>query len=86
MWQFLNQNAGAVQAVSSIVGVVVTIVLVKITRDYVLLTKRLADAAAAQLRFQREAEIAEYHELGTTLKLMGMIVASLPTDEPLTVG
>jgi len=48
-WVYLNDNAGAIQAVS-------TVVLVIITAIYVWLTKQLSDASDSQLRFQKKSE------------------------------
>jgi hypothetical protein len=46
--QWLNENAGALQALGSIAAAVFTLVLIAITWQYVRLTKNLADVAYAQ--------------------------------------
>src|SRR5262249_51320266 len=48
MWQLLNSNASAVQAISSAVVVLLTCVLAAATLRYVHLTKRIADPSVAQ--------------------------------------
>jgi hypothetical protein len=81
VWNFLNENAGAIQAIGSVVTAVVTAILVVVTRRYVHLTERLATAAAAQLEFQKEAEVGKTHELNAYVKLIAAILASLPNDQ-----
>jgi hypothetical protein len=46
---FLNSNAGAIQAIS-------TVILVLITGVYVWLTRKLANVSASQLQFQKKSE------------------------------
>ncbi len=63
MWEWLNHNAGSVQAATSVVTVVLTAVLVIVTWQYVRLTRRLADVATVQLKSQEKASVAESREL-----------------------
>jgi hypothetical protein len=46
--EWLNRNAGAVQALGSIAAAIFTVVLIAVTVQYVGLTKKLADVAYAQ--------------------------------------
>ena len=62
MCQYLNSNAGGIQAVSSILALLTTVVLAKITWKYVKLTKRLAETSETQLRFQKESEMASIQQ------------------------
>jgi hypothetical protein len=48
MWQVLNANAGAVQACSAVVIVLLTFVLATATLRYVRLTEKIATASATQ--------------------------------------
>jgi|KBSSwiStaDraftv2_1062776.scaffolds.fasta_scaffold451737_2 hypothetical protein len=48
MWQFLNANAGAVQAISAVVVVLLTLALTAATFKYVRLTKTIAQASTTQ--------------------------------------
>jgi hypothetical protein len=48
MLDWLNHNAGAVQATGSILAALLTAILVAITWQYIRLTKSLADVAYAQ--------------------------------------
>lgn len=82
MWNLLNENAGAIQAIGSVVTAAVTAILVVVTWRYVHLTERLATAAAAQLEFQREAEVGKTRELNAYVRLITAILASLPNDQP----
>jgi hypothetical protein len=81
LWPFLNANAGSIQAVAAVVSGLATIVLIFITAKYVRLTGNLASAAATQITFHKEAEVARLNELGTCLKLASMILASLPIEQ-----
>jgi hypothetical protein len=81
MWYFFNSNAAGIQAGAAIVSLIATIALILITRKYVRLTGDLATAASKQIRFHEEAQVAKLNELGTYLKLAGMILASFPTEQ-----
>jgi len=61
-WQYLNNNSGGIQAVSSILAVLITFALAIITWIYVRLTKRLAESSEMQLRFQKESEQARIQQ------------------------
>ncbi|MGE5358547.1 MAG: hypothetical protein ACM3NQ_05970 [Bacteroidales bacterium] len=78
MWQFLNANAGAIQAVGSIVTAAVTVALVIVTWRYVHLTQRMADVARQQLVFHEEAEAEKWRELNAHTKLLRALLAALP--------
>jgi hypothetical protein len=78
MWQCLNTYASAIQAVSAVVGVAATVVLVWITARYVPLTKVLADAATAQLQAQSAEARAKRRELEADVNILGLALKSLP--------
>ncbi len=69
------------KAISSVLTAIVTGILVWITWRYVQLTQRLAEAASTQLQFQEEAELAKWRELQSQIKLITVILASLPTEQ-----
>jgi len=48
MWQFLNSNAAAVQAVTAVAIVLLTLALTAATFKYVRLTKKIAQASTTQ--------------------------------------
>jgi len=77
---FLNRNAAAMQAVSSVVSVLVTVVLVWITAEYVKLTRSLAEAAHQNLEHQREAAQARRRHLHSLLKTLRFMLGQLPAD------
>jgi len=79
---WLNANAGAIQAISSVFGIVVTTVLVIITARYVGLTKTLAEAANAQSK-ARSAELeARRQELKSMVSLLSSALESVPAASP----
>jgi hypothetical protein len=59
MFDWLNRNAAAVQALASVCSVIATIVLLRITRQYVGLTQELARAAREQLQRTVASEAAQ---------------------------
>lgn len=77
---WLDQHAGAVQAVAALITAGLTAVLVHVTRTYVRLTRQLALAATAEQQ-RREAEArglrAAFSALVTRLR---QTVPSLPTE------
>ncbi len=81
MWDFLNANAGAIQAVAALVSALVTVVLVYITWRYVRLTQRLAEAASAEMSFHEEAEAEKWRELNAYTKLIRSLISGLPAAE-----
>jgi hypothetical protein len=78
VWDWLNDNSGAMQAIASVASVAVTIVLVIITARYVRLTKGLAEAANDELRRQNEASKARRRELASQIKFLRDVLATLP--------
>lgn len=80
MWEALNENAPAVQALASLATLIVTGVFARVTWRYVQLTNRLADAASEQLRFQQEATRAKWHELWGYVKLLNRALSELPDE------
>jgi len=67
MFEWLNRNAAAVQALAAVCSVIATVVLLRITRQYVLLTQELARAAREQLRFQQRTVASEAAQLITQI-------------------
>lgn len=61
--RLLNENSAAVQAVSAVLSLVVTGVLVWITWRYVQLTRSLAETARAQFQLQATAERKKLNRL-----------------------
>jgi hypothetical protein len=81
--QWLNLNSGAIQALTSVLTLVVTGALAIITWHYVRLTKDLADVARAQLRGQQEASVARLRELRTLTAILHKHLLSIPQqDDP----
>src|SRR5208283_1486858 len=78
MWHWLNSNASAIEAITSIASVLVTVVLAFITARYVVLTKTLAEAANAQLLGQVEASRARRRKLASHINFLLEIIESLP--------
>jgi len=77
---FFNTNAPGIQAISAVVSVLAIIVLVVITSRYVVLTRKIADAAKKQLeQFTRE-EQAKRRELLTMIKMLRLHLKTLPVD------
>jgi hypothetical protein len=81
MLDWLNRNAPAVQAFASVCSVVATIVLLRITWQYVGLTQELAKAAREQLRFQERAAISEAAQLVTLVDVFLGNLKRFPTAE-----
>jgi len=78
MTAWLNANAGAIQALSSALGVVITAVLVIITARYVGLTKTLAEAANAQSKAWAAALEARRRELKSMVSILSSALESVP--------
>ncbi len=81
MWEFLNSNAAAIQAIAALTTAVVTSVLALITWRYVRLTQGLAEAAQAELMFHEEAEAEKWRELNAYTKLIRDLLSGLPAGE-----
>jgi hypothetical protein len=81
MLRFLNENASAIQAIATVASVVATVVLVAITARYVALTRGLAEAAKAQLIFQREAVESRKRQLVNLVRLLGILLQRIPEDQ-----
>jgi hypothetical protein len=67
MFEWLNRNAAAVQALASVFSVIATVALLRITTKYVGLTQELARAAREQLRFQQRTVASEAAQLTTMI-------------------
>ena len=67
-WTWLNCNAGAVQAISSIVIAGFTFVLVFITNKYVKLTKKLSDIASFELKIKETKLSKEEYQDANMIK------------------
>ena len=76
--KWLNQNSAAIQAVATVVSVLVTAALALITWRYVRLTRTLAEATQAQAEFLRQAVKARKRELLAVVKMLRILVGHLP--------
>ena len=81
MFDWLNKNAAAVQALASVFSVITTIVLLGITRQYVKLTQELARAAREQLKFQERSFVSEGAQLVTLVDVFLGSLKRIPTKE-----
>ena len=81
MFEWLNRNAAAVQALASVFSVIATVVLLRITRQYVGLTQELARAAREQLRFQQRSVASEAAQLMTLIDVFLGSLKRLPAAE-----
>jgi hypothetical protein len=80
MWTWLNANANAIEAISAVLSVGVTAILVVITIRYVRLTQTLADAALTQSLAQVEASKARRRELQASVNFLWRALQSLPSS------
>jgi uncharacterized protein YukE len=78
MVDWLNHNAGAIEALTAIASLIVTGVLVGITWRYVRLTKKLAEAANAELLARTEAANARRRDLAANVQFLAKVVKSVP--------
>jgi hypothetical protein len=82
MWDWLNANSGAVQAVTAIAVALATLALVALTAAYVVLTKRLAATTAAQLsaalETQKTFEKRAKRELAVLLQHFRQVLEKTP--------
>lgn len=67
---FLNNNAAAVQALSAVASLIVTVFLAYFTHKYVGLTKAIADAASTQTQAVADARFALLHRKASALKAL----------------
>jgi type II secretory pathway pseudopilin PulG len=78
---WLNANAVAIEAVASVVTVLVSIILAAITWRYVRLTSKLADVAKLQVQLQYQLQDTKrIRLLGITTQLLS-VLKSLPSDQ-----
>jgi hypothetical protein len=81
MFEWLNHNAAAVQALASVFSVIATVVLLRITRQYVGLTQELARAAREQLRFQQRTVASEAAQLLTLIDVFLGSLRKFPVEK-----
>lgn len=81
MFEWLNRNAAAVQALAAILSVLATIGLLYITNKYVALTQELARAAREQLRFQQRTVASEAAQLVTLVDVFLAMLKRLPLGQ-----
>lgn len=79
MFEWLNRNAAGVQALASVCSVLATLVLLRITKQYVGLTQELARAAREQLRFQERSAASEAAQLVTLVDVFLGSLKRFPT-------
>jgi hypothetical protein len=77
--------ANIVQAISSIITVLVTVALAIITANYVKLTKRIADLSESQFDFQQQSETVRKNELSLELKSYALFFKKLIEPLPFEV-
>lgn len=81
MLKWLAANAILVQAIASIISVMVTVALAVITYQYVRLTQRLAESSDAQLMLLRASVSAKINALAGYVKTLRILVDELPTNQ-----
>jgi hypothetical protein len=81
MLDWLNRNAAAVQALASVFSVAATLLLLRITRQYVGLTQELARAAREQLRIQQRSVASEAAQLMTLIDVFLGSLKRFPVGE-----
>jgi hypothetical protein len=86
LWTWLNANAAAVQALASVIALLVTVVLAGLTAWYVSVTRTIATAAAAQARALQEAtgrvDAAALRGLASHLTRLNIAVGLLNEQSP----
>ncbi len=78
---YLNSNSSAIQALSSILTFLATIILAIITWRYVVLTRFIATTAGDELRMKQENKAAQERRLLMLVRSFNERIASLPCDE-----
>lgn len=78
MLDWLSRNENLVQAIASIISVLVTVILAWITYSYVLLTQRLVESSDAQLSLLRASVSARINTLAGYVRTMQLLLAELP--------
>lgn len=91
MLEWLNHYAAAVQALAAVFSVIATLMLLRITRQYVMLTQELARAAREQIQYQRRTVASEAAQLTTLIDVFLGSLKHFPTgqqdaDQLRTVG
>lgn len=81
MLNWLARYANLVQAVDSLVSVLVTIVLAGITYQYVRLTQRIVEQSDAQLAILRESANARINTLAGQVRTLQLLLEGLPVDQ-----
>jgi hypothetical protein len=81
MFEWLNRNAAAVQALASVFSVVATLLLLRITRQYVGLTQELARAARQQVRIQQRSVASEAAQLMTMIDVFLGSLKRFPVED-----
>jgi len=81
MFDWLNRNAAAVQALASVFSVFATVVLLIITRRYVGLTQEMARAAREQVRIQQRTVATEAAQLTTLVDVFLGTLRKLPVEQ-----
>ena len=81
MLDWLNKYSALVQAIASIVSVIVTVILAWVTYMYVHLTRRLAEASDEQLQLLRANASGRINALAGFVRMLRILVSELPADE-----
>ena len=77
IWNWLNTNSLAIQAIALVVSVGVTVFLVYYTRKYVSLTQKLAETANAELLSREKARKVHRDELESFVRALLKTLESL---------
>jgi hypothetical protein len=77
IWNWLNTNSLAIQAIALVVSVGVTVFLVYYTRKYVSLTQKLAETANAELLSREKARKVRRDELESFVRALLKTLESL---------
>jgi hypothetical protein len=80
IWDVLNNNAPAVQALAAVVTTVATVVLVIVTRRYVKLTSDLAQTAQEQIKLLQAEATARRRELMSLIRRLRLALSHLPSS------
>src|SRR5437870_2195448 len=81
MLEWLNHYAAAVQALAAVFSVIATVMLLRITRQYVMLTQELARAAREQIQYQRRTAASEAAQLTTLIDVFLGSLKHFPTSQ-----
>lgn len=82
MLDWLENHTALVQAIASVISVIVTVILAWITYQYVHLTQRLAEASDEQLQHLRANVSSRINALAGFVRMLRILVSELPPGQP----